>query len=75
MRAAVVAFTLPSAGRGRLEVLDVAGRRVYRRDLSDLGAGRHTVAIEPAQPLRAGVYLIRLTHEGRMLHVRGVVTR
>ncbi len=75
VREAVVAFTLPAAGRGRLEVLDVAGRRVFRRDLSDLGAGRHTLAIEPAQRLRAGVYLIRLTHDEQVLHARGVITR
>jgi hypothetical protein len=75
LREAVVAFTLPRAGRGRLEVMDVAGRRVFRRDLGGLGAGRHTLAIDAARGLRAGVYLIRLTHAGRVLHVRGVITR
>ena len=55
--------------------MDVAGRRVFRRDLNDFGAGRHTLAIDVARALRAGVYLIRLTHGGRVLHARGVVTR
>jgi hypothetical protein len=75
LREAVVAFTLPSAGRGRLEVMDVAGRRVFRRELGGLGAGRHTLALDASRTLRAGVYLIRLTHGGRVLHARGVVTR
>jgi hypothetical protein len=75
LREAVVAFTLPRAGRGRLEVMDVAGRRVFRHDLGGLGAGRHTLAIDASRGLRPGVYLIRLTHAGRVLHARGVITR
>jgi hypothetical protein len=74
-RGALVAFTLPRAARGRLEVIDVAGRRVFRRDLAGLGAGRHTIAIDSSRSLRAGVYLIRLTHDDRSLHARGVITR
>jgi hypothetical protein len=74
-RGAVVAFTLPSSGRGSLEVLDVSGRRVYRQRLDGLGAGQHTLAIEPPRGLAPGVYLIRLTHEGRTVTARGAMVR
>jgi hypothetical protein len=74
-RGAVVAFTLPSSGRGSLEVLDVSGRRAYRQRLDGLGAGRHALAIEPPRGLAPGVYLIRLTHEGRTVTARGAMVR
>lgn len=72
---AVVAFTLPSSGRGRLEVLDVSGRRVFRQTLDGLGAGRHTVDLASGLELAPGVYLIRLTHEGRRVTARGAIVR
>ena len=58
-RAALVFdVTLPAAG-GSLEVFDVMGRRVIRRDLSDLGAGHHVVALD-GHELGVGVYWARI---------------
>ena len=59
-----VAFTLPSAAPARLEVIDVAGRRVSFRDAGALGAGRHSVAFTESAQWRPGIYLVRLT-QGR----------
>ena len=54
-----VELSLGDTGPARLELLDVAGRRVAWRDLGSLGPGRQRVDL--AAGLRAGVYLIRLT--------------
>lgn len=56
-----VTFTLPRAERGSVELLDVSGRLVRSRDVSALGAGRHTLNLsDGAESLPAGVYLVRL---------------
>jgi hypothetical protein len=70
-----IAFTLPSSGRLQLEVVDVTGRRVFRKRLDDLGAGRHTVRLDAGRALAPGVYLIRLTHGGRTITARGVIVQ
>jgi hypothetical protein len=51
-------FTLPAAGRVRLEWLDLRGRRVALRDLGMADAGVHRVGAGPS--LRPGVYWARL---------------
>ena len=70
-----IAFTLPSAGRAILEVVDVTGRRVFRSDVGERGPGRHTIAVRTEVPLAPGVYLIRLASGGRVMQARGVVLR
>jgi hypothetical protein len=67
-----IAFTLPAAGDVRLELLDVSGRRIWERRES-FASGRNTVAIEHGVDLPPGVYVIRLTHAGRVLSARGAV--
>jgi hypothetical protein len=58
-----VEFSLSTAGPGSLEMFDMAGRRVWSRDISKLGAGRHTTRISSeADGLPPGVYLVRLGH-------------
>ena len=66
-------FELPSTAPGRLELLDVTGRRVAERDLSGYGAGRYTERIGEGARVPAGMYWVRLTHGGRALTARGVV--
>lgn len=73
--APLVAFTLPTAAPARLEVLDVAGRRLLARDVGSLGPGHHTVALNARARWEPGVYLIRLTSAERTLHRRGIVVR
>jgi hypothetical protein len=52
-------IALPGRDRTRLEVIDVAGRRAYARDLDGLGPGIHRVSLEEAA-LASGVYWARL---------------
>ena len=48
-------------------------RSVLRRDLSALGAGRHTVSLDEGMRLAPGVYVLRLTQGEQLARVRGVV--
>lgn len=73
--APVVAFSLARSGPGRIELFDLAGRRVAKRDLAALPAGRHALRLDSANGLAPGAYVLRLTHEGRTLTSRGVMVR
>ena len=70
-----VAFALPGSGAGSLELYDLGGRRVARQDLSDLGAGAHRVVLARERALGSGVYLVRLTHGGRVLTAKACLMR
>jgi hypothetical protein len=67
-------FTLPSRERAVLEVLDVAGRRLLRREVGQFGAGRHSVDLS-ASVRRPGLYFLRLAQGGRVLRERMAVIR
>ena len=64
-RTPVVRFVLPSAQKARLELVDVAGRRVWAREVT--GAGAHSIRIDDGPKLAAGVYFVHLMQEGRGL--------
>jgi len=70
-----VGLTLPDARGARLDVLDLAGRRVLSRDLAGLGAGRHVVTLDEAATLTPGVYTLRLTQDGAARFARLCVMR
>lgn len=70
----VVAFTLASRDAACLELIDVAGRRVWARDLAGLTPGRQTLRLDPAPPT-AGLYFLRLTQSGHAVTARAVITR
>jgi len=55
----------------RLDVLDLAGRRVAHRDLLGLEPGRHVVRLGLALP--PGVYMISLSQAGERRAARAVV--
>ena len=69
-----VAFTLASGERAVLEVVDVAGRWVARREVGSLGPGRHVVELG-SPGLKAGLYFLRLEQGGQVLRSRVVVMR
>jgi hypothetical protein len=69
-----VHFTLASGERAVLELMDVAGRRVARREVGSLGPGRHSVVLAPAHA-RQGLYFVRLSQGGRALTARAVLVR
>lgn len=68
-----VSFTLPNDSPARLEVVDVAGRQVFEREVGSLGAGSHLMGIESEGRLESGMYWIRLEQQGRTLVTRGAV--
>lgn len=70
-----VAFTLPARGPVRLEVLDVAGRRRFARDLGMLAPGAHLVRLDGAEGMPAGIYFMRLSQAGSSVVARGVMMR
>ena len=57
-----VSFSLPRPGSVRIEVVDLAGRRVWSRERRELNSGTHEVKIAG---LPAGLYLIRITDRER----------
>jgi hypothetical protein len=57
----VVFFSLPAAAPAHLELLDLRGRAAASMDVTGLGPGTHSVRISPDQPVRSGVYFLRLT--------------
>jgi len=67
-----LAFTLGTAAPARLEVVDVAGRRVFARDLAT-SAGAHVLPIDVR--LAPGVYVARLTQSGASVSTRWIVAR
>lgn len=71
----VVEFSLPDASPARLEVLDIAGRRLFGRDVGALGSGSHVLDLAEGRLLSAGVYLLRLTRGPLALTARGIIVR
>jgi hypothetical protein len=69
----LVQFTLPGSAPARLELVDVVGRRVAKRDVGALGAGRHLVDLAGDQALSPGLYLLRLTQGSNARTTRVVV--
>jgi hypothetical protein len=69
------AFTLPDASPARLELLDVAGRRMAAHDVGSLGPGRHVVTLAREGSLPAGAYVLRLTQHGNQRVARAVVLK
>ena len=68
-----VEFVLPSAAPALLELFDVGGRRLARREVGSLGAGRHAVDLSQGLRIRAGRYVIRLSQAGRVKTAGAVV--
>src|SRR5262249_51219957 len=68
----VVAFARPAGFQGRLEVFDLAGRRVASIDPDGTGSVRWRAADRSGQSLSPGVYLARF---GTQQPVRFVVVR
>lgn len=61
-----VMLSLPRSMPASLEVLDLNGRRLLRKDLGGFGAGQHLVRVDDAANLRPGLYMLRLTQGGNV---------
>jgi len=68
-----VEFVLASAEPARLELIDVAGRRVAARDVG--GLGRQAVNLAEGANLTPGVYVVRLSQARNMRSTRTAVLR
>jgi hypothetical protein len=70
-----ISFSLPDGATARLELLDVAGRRVRSREVGSLGAGNHVINLAGGSPLAPGLYVVRLARSDRSLTGRVSVVR
>jgi hypothetical protein len=72
---AAITFSLPTSEAARLEVFDIAGRRVTRHDIGAGAAGPRAVEVGRTARLEPGLYLVRLEQAGRSAGARMIVTR
>ncbi len=68
-------FSLPDAAPATLELHDLAGRLLTRREVGALGAGEHAVALGEGLALRPGLYWIRLVRGAQALSARAALVR
>ncbi len=68
-------FTLTSKEPTTLDVIDLAGRRVLRREVGSLGPGTHSVTLADSPQLRPGIYFLGLKRGERVLGVRATLLR
>jgi hypothetical protein len=63
-RDVMVSFTLPTAERATMDVLDAGGRRVTRQALNETGAGDHRIQLR-IRDLPPGIYWLQVAQAGR----------
>lgn len=68
-------IALPTADPARLDVIGIDGRVMHTQTLVSVGVGAHTIDLEAAPALPAGVYLLRLTQAGRSAIAKATVIR
>ncbi len=68
-----VSFSLADARPARLELLDLAGRRVRDADVTAFGPGRHGVDLARESMPAPGMYWVRLSQGGRAITKRVAV--
>lgn len=70
-----VRFSLPDASPATLDLHDIAGRKLWSRDVGALGAGEHSVPIANGAWLPPGTYFARLTSGAATEHTNIVIRR
>jgi hypothetical protein len=68
-------FSLPDATAATLELHDLSGRLLARREVGALGSGEHVVALGEGLALRPGIYWIRLVRGAQSLNARAALVR
>ncbi len=68
-------FSLPSAARATLSLVDVTGREIARRDVGSMGVGRHVASMDNSARTPPGLYWLRLTQGGRTQLARVALIR
>ncbi|MBI5709004.1 MAG: hypothetical protein HZC42_01695 [Candidatus Eisenbacteria bacterium] len=74
-RAGLMRFSLPDAAPSRLELFDMAGRRLWSREVGRLGAGEHAVRLADGAWLPPGIYLARLVRGEMVASARLAIVR
>jgi len=69
-----VTFSLATDHPAKLTIHDIAGRRVGSYDVGRMGRGTHLLPLENVS-LASGVYLLRLTQDGRTVTARSALVR
>lgn len=72
---ATVEFTLTDARPARLELFDVSGRLLARRDVGAMGAGSHRVRLGDGLSLRPGLLFARLVRGGEARTAKAALLR
>ena len=70
-----VRFALSMGGTARLELFDIAGRRVAGRDVGSVGPGWHDATFAEGRRLAAGVYVVKLSQGSEARTARIVVVK
>jgi hypothetical protein len=70
-----IAFTLRDASPAQLEMLDIAGRRLFAQPLIGLEAGVHEWQWTGSGPLQPGIYFLRLRQSGEEVRAKAAVLR
>jgi VCBS repeat protein len=70
-----LSFVLGREGTARLDLVDLAGRRILSRDLSHLGGGPHVLEMAGAERVAPGIYFARLSQGPQTLESKVVVAR
>jgi hypothetical protein len=68
-------YSLPEAGRARVDVFDVRGRRIGTVLDREMPMGEGTLEWSPESPPAAGVYFVRIVQHGRAATARVVFLR
>jgi hypothetical protein len=68
-----VRFSLPNDAWASMELIDVRGRVLARREVGMLGEGYHSIALGEGQSLSSGIYFVRLTQGGKIARQRVTV--
>lgn len=69
-----VAFTLPSNEQAQLELYDLAGRKLFAREIGARGAGRHVIRLDDGA-LAPGLYWAALTQGAHTLRTHVVMMK
>ena len=70
-----VVFSLVGWAPASLELVDLAGRAVLRRELGPLGPGRHEMSLGREPTPAPGLYWLRLTQAGQSVASRVAIVR
>ena len=70
-----VAFELATSEPATLELMDVTGRLILKKEVGGFGPGAHMVSLEAPRSSPPGIYWVCLRQAGRELTTRGAMIR